>query len=142
MTSVKDFMIRSDPIRVLTEAHELAFDEASAKFKANPLTTEEVQTCCADLRVLNKGDFKMLLKWRLDLLKAEKEYVKELRKQQAAAEGKEIPEEEEVPEEEKEKRKKAEQAKAEAALPKDVAAQLQEVRERVAVSGYPLDSIS
>ena len=125
-------MIRSDPIRVLTEAHELAFDEASARFKANPLTTEEVQTCCADLRVLNKGDFKMLLKWRLDLLKAEKEYVKELRKQQAAVEGKEVPEEEEE-EEEEEKRKKAEQAKAEEALPKDVAAQLQEVRERVAV---------
>ena len=114
----------------MTEAHELAFDEASAKFKANPLTTEEVQTCCADLRVLNKADFKMLLKWRLDLLKAEKEYVKELRKQQAAAEGKEVPDDEE----EEEKKRKAEQAKAEEALPKDVSAQLQEVRERVAVS--------
>lgn len=130
MTSVKDFILRTDPIRVLTEAHELAFDEASERFKAHSLTTDEVQACCADLRVLNKSDFKMLLKWRLDLLKAEKEYVKELRKQQAAAEGKEVQEEDDEDAEEKAKKK---QAEAEAALPKDVASQLQEVRERVAV---------
>ena len=130
MTSVKDFILRTDPIRVLTEAHELAFDEASERFKAHALTTDEVLACCADLRVLNKSDFKMLLKWRLDILKAEKEYVKELRKQQAAVEGKEVQEEDEEDDEEKAKKK---QAEAEAALPKDVASQLQEVRERVAV---------
>lgn len=30
-----------------------------------PETTEEIRTCCADLRVLGRKDFKMLLKWRL-----------------------------------------------------------------------------
>lgn len=80
-----------------------------------------MRACCADLRVLNKGDFKMLLKWRLELLKAEKEYVAQLQREQAAAEGKEIPAEE---------AKKKEEAKEEA---KDVSQELQEVRERVAV---------
>ena len=80
--SVKDFMIRSDPIRVLTEAHEvwieclikeqLAFDDESHCFEESPLTTEEVKICCSDLRLLNKGDFKMLLKWRLQMLKEKK----------------------------------------------------------------------
>ena len=121
--SVKDFMIRSDPIRVLTEAHEvlmirlsdnqLSFDEASQRFLENPLTTEEVKTCCGDLRVLNKGDFKMLLKWRLDMLKAEKEYIKELKHEDDEGEAKEKTEKEEVS--------------------KDVSAELQEVRERLAV---------
>ncbi|KNB42957.1 putative methyltransferase [Blastocystis sp. subtype 4] len=111
--SVKDFMIRSDPIRVLTEAHELSFDEASQRFLENPLTTEEVKTCCGDLRVLNKGDFKMLLKWRLDMLKAEKEYIKELKHEDDEGEAKEKTEKEEVS--------------------KDVSAELQEVRERLAL---------
>ena len=44
-----------------------------------------MKECCADLRVLNKSDFKMLLKWRLDILKAEKDYVKQLRREAAAA---------------------------------------------------------
>ena len=140
MISVKDFILRTDPIRVLTEAHEvsewrradpqLAFDDASERFRANPLTTEEVKECCADLRVLNKSDFKMLLKWRLDLLKAEKDYVKQLRRE--AADAKEAPEESSE-EEEKPASEPAEEA------PKDVSAELQEVRERVAVamaSGY------
>lgn len=119
-------MIRSDPIRVLTEAHEvwvisrsdgqLVFDETSQRFLENPLTTEEVKACCGDLRVLNKGDFKMLLKWRLDMLKAEKEYVKELKHEQDGDEAKESGKKEEKEE-----------------VSKDVSAELQEVRERVAV---------
>ena len=92
------------------------------------MTTEEVKECCADLRVLNKSDFKMLLKWRLDILKAEKDYVKQLRREAAAAkeaiEG--VPKE--ASEEEKEKSEAAEEK------PKDVSAELQEVRERVAVA--------
>lgn len=96
------------------------------------MTTEEVKECCADLRVLNKSDFKMLLKWRLDILKADKDYVKQLRHEAAAAkeaiEG--VPKEasEESSEEEKEKSEAAEEK------PKDVSAELQEVRERVAVA--------
>lgn len=126
-------MIRSDPIRVLTEAHEvlnewflkeqLAFDDESHCFEESPLTTEEVKMCCSDLRLLNKGDFKMLLKWRLQMLKEKKEEVKEMKKKAAEEEGKEFVDEEE--EKEKEEVKEEEE--------KDVSQQLQEVREKVAV---------
>lgn len=30
-----------------------------------PDTTEDIRTCCADLRVLGRKEFKTLLKWRL-----------------------------------------------------------------------------
>ena len=48
-------------------------------FETSPLTTEEVKACCADLRLLNKGDFKMLLKWRLEMLKTHNEEIKQMR---------------------------------------------------------------
>ena len=83
-------------------------------FEASPLTTEEIKTCCADLRLLNKSDFKMLLKWRLEMLKQNKEVVKAMKK-----EGQEE-EEEEKKEEKKEEETSTEQ-------------QLQEVREKIAV---------
>lgn len=82
-------------------------------FEASPLTTEEIKTCCADLRLLNKSDFKMLLKWRLEMLKQNKEVVKAMKKE----EGQE--------EEEEEKEKKEEETSTEQ--------QLQEVREKIAV---------
>ena len=31
------------------------------------MTTPEVKSCCDDLKVLGKGDFKALLKWRIAL---------------------------------------------------------------------------
>ena len=84
-------------------------------FEASPLTTEEIKTCCADLRLLNKSDFKMLLKWRLEVLKQNKEVVKAMKKEEGQ-EG----EEEEKKEEKKEGETSTEQ-------------QLQEVREKIAV---------
>lgn len=84
-------------------------------FEASPLTTEEIKTCCADLRLLNKSDFKMLLKWRLEMLKQNKEVVKAMKKEEGQEE-----EEEEKKEEKKEEETSTEQ-------------QLQEVREKIAV---------
>ena len=84
-------------------------------FEASPLTTEEIKTCCADLRLLNKSDFKMLLKWRLEMLKENKEVVKAMKKEEGQEE-----EEEEKKEEKKEEETSTEQ-------------QLQEVREKIAV---------
>ncbi len=86
-------------------------------FEASPLTTEEIKTCCADLRLLNKSDFKMLLKWRLEMLKQNKEVVKAMKKE----EGQE--------EEEEEKEKKEEEKEEETSTEQ----QLQEVREKIAV---------
>ena len=84
-------------------------------FEASPLTTEEIKTCCADLRLLNKSDFKMLLKWRLEMLKQNKEVVKAMKKEEGQEE-----EEGEKKEEKKEEETSTEQ-------------QLQEVREKIAV---------
>ena len=95
-------------------------------FETSPLTTEEVKACCADLRLLNKSDFKMLLKWRLEMLKTHKEEIKQMRAEgHEGHEGHEVEEktekeEKEKPEEEEEKEGSTEQ-------------QLQEVREKVAV---------
>ena len=83
-------------------------------FEASPLTTEEIKTCCADLRLLNKSDFKMLLKWRLEVLKQNKEVVKAMKKEEGQEE-----------EEEKKEEKKEEETSTEQ--------QLQEVREKIAV---------
>ena len=84
-------------------------------FEASPLTTEEIKTCCADLRLLNKSDFKMLLKWRLEMLKQNKEVVKAMKKEEG----------QEEEEEEKKEAKKEEETSTEQ--------QLQEVREKIAV---------
>ena len=95
-------------------------------FETSPLTTEEVKACCADLRLLNKSDFKMLLKWRLEMLKTHKEEIKQMR-----AEGHEGHEGHEVEEktEKEEKEKKEEEEESDEATEQ----QLQEVREKVAV---------
>lgn len=71
-------------------------------FEASPLTTEEIKTCCADLRLLNKSDFKMLLKWRLEMLKQNKEVVKAMKKEEGQEEEEEKKEEKKEEEEEEE----------------------------------------
>ena len=93
-------------------------------FETSPLTTEEVKACCADLRLLNKSDFKMLLKWRLEMLKTHKEEIKQMR-----AEGHEGHEGHEVEEKEEEKEGKEKKEEKEVSTEQ----QLQEVREKVAV---------
>lgn len=93
-------------------------------FETSPLTTEEVKACCADLRLLNKSDFKMLLKWRLEMLKTHKEEIKQMR-----AEGHEGHEGHEV----EEKTEKEEKEKKETEKEVSTEQQLQEVREKVAV---------
>ena len=95
-------------------------------FETSPLTTEEVKACCADLRLLNKGDFKMLLKWRLEMLKTHKEEIKQMRAEgHEGHEGHEVEEKTEKEEKEMEKEEKEKEVSTEQ--------QLQEVREKVAV---------
>ena len=97
-------------------------------FETSPLTTEEVKACCADLRLLNKSDFKMLLKWRLEMLKTHKEEIKQMRAEgHEGHEGHEVEEKEEKEEEEKEKKEEEEEKEV------STEQQLQEVREKVAV---------
>ena len=66
-----EFIDSKDPVQALTDATEIRFEgEADDRLRADACTTEEVLEACADLRVLGKADFKMLLKWRLKVRKA------------------------------------------------------------------------
>lgn len=98
-------------------------------------TDEEVKECCKDLRVLNKSDFKMLLKWRLNILKEFKEELKvclysvlKMEQDKMISSRNTLHDEIMKKEEEKEEEEKKEEEE-----PKDIEEQLQELRERLAV---------
>lgn len=96
-------------------------------FLDSPSTTEEVRLCCSDLRVLNKSDFKMLLKWRLELLKEKKEQIHAMRHSDSSIPAN--PENHANPENPEKKVETKETVETE----KSVENELQEVRERLAV---------
>eukprot|EP00727_Mastigamoeba_balamuthi_P014003 m51a1_g9225 putative rRNA methyltransferase (921) ;mRNA; f:67596-71020 len=70
--SVGDFIDAADPLRVLTTATSLVFDEsdASKAAAAHPHTTPGVREAFGDIRLLGKTDFKRILRWRLAVKKA------------------------------------------------------------------------
>ncbi|KAJ3547576.1 hypothetical protein NMY22_g1589 [Coprinellus aureogranulatus] len=63
---VSTFVNGADPIGILGSHNKITFnsDEEKTWLKL-PITKEEIKACCDDLKVLGKGDFKALLKWRL-----------------------------------------------------------------------------
>ena len=69
--SASDFIQTTDPIAMLGSLNKLSFehmkngDIALAALDKLPETTTEVRDCCADLRVLGRKEFRVLLKWRL-----------------------------------------------------------------------------
>ena len=99
-------------------------------FLDSPSTTEEVRLCCGDLRVLNKSDFKMLLKWRLQLLKEKKEQIDAMRHSDSSIPAKL---EEKMETEETEETEETKETKETENSQKSVESELQEVRERLAV---------
>ncbi|KAI9887825.1 MAG: AdoMet-dependent rRNA methyltransferase spb1 [Watsoniomyces obsoletus] len=68
---VSEFIQTKDPIAILGSLNKLSFervpngDVAQAAIDQSPETTAEVRQCCADLKVLGRRDFRILLKWRL-----------------------------------------------------------------------------
>ncbi|POR33989.1 AdoMet-dependent rRNA methyltransferase SPB1 [Tolypocladium paradoxum] len=66
-----EFIQTTDPIAILGSYNKLSFEQkqngdvALAALDKLPETTLEIRTCCADLKVLGRKDFKLLLKWRL-----------------------------------------------------------------------------
>lgn len=69
-----DFIQSTDPIAILATLNKLTFnpqlekdDVVLAAINRFPETTQEIRDCCADLKVLGKGDFRRLLSWRLKL---------------------------------------------------------------------------
>ncbi|KAI0271345.1 Spb1 C-terminal domain-containing protein [Gloeopeniophorella convolvens] len=65
---VSEFVNASDPIAVLGVVNKMAFTTEEEKSWASlPLTSSDVKANLDDLKVLGKGDFKTLLKWRTAL---------------------------------------------------------------------------
>ncbi|KAK3327918.1 Spb1 C-terminal domain-containing protein [Cercophora scortea] len=66
-----EFIQTTDPIDILGQYNKLSFiqpkngDVALAALDKLPETTAEIRNCCADLKVLGRKEFKLLLKWRL-----------------------------------------------------------------------------
>ncbi|KIK99034.1 hypothetical protein PAXRUDRAFT_823201 [Paxillus rubicundulus Ve08.2h10] len=66
--SAGDFIRNSEPVNVLGLANKIAFETEEEKcWLELSITTADVKTNCDDLKVLGKGDFKALLKWRITL---------------------------------------------------------------------------
>ena len=69
--SASEFIQTTDPIAILGQYNQLSFtqpkngDVALAALDKLPETTEEIRICCADLKVLGRKEFKLLLNWRL-----------------------------------------------------------------------------
>jgi len=62
--SVADFVESLDPVTMLGEYNRFVFDERAKKYLEHPATNNEIKACMEDLKVLNKKDFRGLLKWR------------------------------------------------------------------------------
>ncbi|KAI2471933.1 AdoMet-dependent rRNA methyltransferase spb-1 [Annulohypoxylon bovei var. microspora] len=65
------FIETIDPIAILGSYNKLSFEQprngdvALAALDKMPETNEEIRICCADMKVLGRREFKLLLKWRL-----------------------------------------------------------------------------
>lgn len=68
---VSEFINTTDPIAILGQYNKLSFVEPPggdlALSTVNRLeeTTDEIKTCCEDLKILGKKEFRNLLRWRL-----------------------------------------------------------------------------
>ncbi|KAI2723667.1 hypothetical protein CBS147330_3714 [Penicillium roqueforti] len=68
---VTDFINTTDPISILGGYNKLSFqqppggDLALSTLDRLEETTEEIRTCCEDLKVLGKKEFRNLLRWRI-----------------------------------------------------------------------------
>ncbi len=66
-----EFIETTDPIAMLGSLNKLVFEQPSSvdialsALNQLPETTTEIRDCCADLKVLGRKEFRMLLRWRL-----------------------------------------------------------------------------
>ncbi|KAJ3570254.1 hypothetical protein NP233_g4529 [Leucocoprinus birnbaumii] len=67
-TTATDFIHGDDPIAILGSFNKILFTtEEEKNWLFMDITTLDVKENCQDLKVLGKGDFKTLMKWRLKL---------------------------------------------------------------------------
>lgn len=100
---VTEFIHATDPIAILGTVNTLSFkqgpngDLALATLERLPETTEEIRTCCLDLKVLGRKEFRNLLRWRLKV--RDKFGLSAKKKNDSAREGEEVAEIESMDEE-------------------------------------------
>ncbi|PVF97608.1 FtsJ-domain-containing protein [Serendipita vermifera] len=67
-TPASDFIYKTDAVGLLGTVNAITFTSKEERdWLKHPLTTSEIKSNCADLKVLGKGDFKALMKWRAAL---------------------------------------------------------------------------
>ncbi|GAB5360946.1 hypothetical protein AAMO2058_000671900 [Amorphochlora amoebiformis] len=93
-----EFIESESPVDMLGKFNAFTFKSAKDKaLKQLEVTSEEIELCCMDLRVLGKKDFSNLLKWRLKVRKIheeEKEAKEETKSEENKEEEKELTQEE------------------------------------------------
>jgi AdoMet-dependent rRNA methyltransferase SPB1 len=98
-----EFIHTTDPIAILGSVNKLSFqqgpngDLALATLDRLPETTEEIRTCCLDLKLLGRKEFRNLLRWRLKV--RDKFGLSAKKEKQEAKEGEEVAEVESMDEE-------------------------------------------
>lgn len=67
--SVVDFVLGTTPVKMLGEVNVLKWDDSAEcqLWRSNDLTKPEIYRSCADLKVLGKREFRLLLAWRLKM---------------------------------------------------------------------------
>ncbi|KAF4222769.1 hypothetical protein CNMCM6457_001147 [Aspergillus fumigatiaffinis] len=86
---VTEFINTTDPIAILGTYNKLSFEQspggdlALATLNRLEETTDEIRTCCEDLKILGKKEFRNLLRWRL---KVREKFGLVVKKGQAKAE--------------------------------------------------------
>eukprot|EP01111_Echinosteliopsis_oligospora_P013688 TRINITY_DN4974_c0_g1_i1.p1 TRINITY_DN4974_c0_g1~~TRINITY_DN4974_c0_g1_i1.p1 ORF type:complete len:958 (+),score=367.05 TRINITY_DN4974_c0_g1_i1:185-3058(+) len=83
-STVSDFVKSSEPIQVLADNYTIEFDDESAFLKDLPETTLLVKKAFEDLKVLNRNEFKNLLKWRMAAIAAMKRRDQQMNKEEEA----------------------------------------------------------
>ncbi|XP_047563739.1 pre-rRNA 2'-O-ribose RNA methyltransferase FTSJ3 isoform X2 [Lutra lutra] len=78
-TSVTDFLRAANPVDFLSKASEISLDDE--ELAQHPATTEDIQACCQDIKVLGRKELRSLLNWRTKL----RRYVAKKLKEQAKA---------------------------------------------------------
>ena len=66
---MEKFIKCHEPVDILSDATALVFTEGCKEFEEHPTTTAEIRALCNDLKIIGRGDFKLLLKWRLNLVR-------------------------------------------------------------------------
>ncbi|RKO97589.1 hypothetical protein CXG81DRAFT_50, partial [Caulochytrium protostelioides] len=69
-TPVSKFILSRDSVGVLGRSNELTFTtEEEILMRDHPMTSSEIPILCKDLKLLNKRDFRILIKWRAKIRK-------------------------------------------------------------------------